>query len=367
MAVSFDLADVSRAIGRPVSTYDVEAIDPHLWIHSVTGGVYRVHGEGFSIVVKVVRHGTDGTPDGLWLAGAEPTHRNYWKREWLAFDSRLLDALPGRLRAPRRLLTTEVSADECWIWMEDVRGRHGKTLELDDYSTIAFALGTTQGAYAAGSAAMPDDEWLSRNWLQGWVDACARMVSSVDDDTLWGDERLRPLDELRPRIRALWQERSRLLEISESAPPTLVHWDFWPSNLHVGDDGDLVAIDWSQVGIGTVAQDLDQITLDTVWMQIRPDESLDELERRILPHYAAGLRAAGLDVDEGQLRQWYAASAGARYPWMAGGQATVLANPENVAAQERRFGTRYDRVLAGKIRVIEQSVRLGEWALESDR
>ena len=101
------------------------------------------------------------------MSGADPSHRNYWKREWLAFDSGLLDALPGRLRAPRTLLTTQPSDDECWIWMADVVGRHGAALELDDYATIAYDLGTTQGAFAAGE--LPRHEWLSRRWLRSWM------------------------------------------------------------------------------------------------------------------------------------------------------------------------------------------------------
>src|SRR3954447_9053486 len=165
MTLDLDPADLSRAVGRPVTTYDVQPIDPHLRIHSVTGGVYRVSGDGFSLVVKVVRHGTGATRVGLWGADSAETGRNYWKREWLAFDSGLLASLPGGLRAPRRLLTTEHGDAECWVWMEDVRGRHGRSLLLDDYGSIAEALGSTQGAYAAGAAPLPDDEWLSRSWL----------------------------------------------------------------------------------------------------------------------------------------------------------------------------------------------------------
>jgi hypothetical protein len=68
MSLSLDLADLSRAVGRTVSTYDVEAIDPHLRIHSVTGGVYRVRGGGFSLVVKIVRHGGGQlTLDTVWM------------------------------------------------------------------------------------------------------------------------------------------------------------------------------------------------------------------------------------------------------------------------------------------------------------
>jgi hypothetical protein len=365
MMLDLDPADLSRAVGRPVATYDVEAIDPHLRIHSVTGGVYRVSGDGFSLVIKVVRHGVDATPDGLWGSGADPGHRNYWKREWLAFDSGLLTSLPGRLRAPRCLLTTQHDDAECWVWMEDVRGRHGRTLLLDDYALIAEALGSTQGTYAVGGTELPDDEWLSRSWLRGWVTTCTPLVGVLDDDERWSDKRLLLLRQMRPRILALWAERERLLAISESAPMTVTHWDFWPSNVYVSDSRDCVAIDWSQVGIGAIAQDLDQLTLDTLWQQVRPDESIDRLEHLVLDGYLRGLHDSGLDVSATELRRWYASSAAVRFAWMAGGQPDLLADITRVRAQEQRYGRTYDAILATKSRAIERAVSLGEWTLES--
>src|SRR2546423_9279501 len=107
MTLDLDPDDLSRAVGRPVATYDVVPIDPHLRLHSVTGGVYRVTGDGFSLVVKVVRHGEDATPDGLWGSGADPGHRNYWKREWPPLGSGRPASPPRGLRAPRRLPTSE--------------------------------------------------------------------------------------------------------------------------------------------------------------------------------------------------------------------------------------------------------------------
>jgi hypothetical protein len=365
MTLDLDPDDLSRAVGRPVATYDVVPIDPHLRLHSVTGGVYRVTGDGFSLVVKVVRHGEDATPDGLWGSGADPGHRNYWKREWLAFDSGLLASLPGGLRAPRRLLTTEHGEAECWVWMEDVRGRHGRSLLLDDYGSIAEALGSTQGAYASGGAPLPDDEWLSRSWLRSWVTICSPLVEVLDDDGRWAAERLVVLRGMRSRILALWDQRERLLAISESAPATLTHWDFWPSNVYVANTADCVAIDWSQVGIGAVAQDLDQLTLDTLWQQVRPDESIDRLEKLVLDGYLRGLGASHLDVGAAELRRWYAASAAVRFAWMAGGQADLLADADRVRAQEQRYGRTYDAILTTKTRAIEHAVTLGEWALES--
>ena len=363
--LDLDLDELSRAVGRRVTSYGVEAIDPHLRIHSVTGGVYRVRGDGFSLVVKIVRHGSGATRDGLWGADAEESGRNYWKREWLAFDSGLLAGLPGRLRAPRALLTTEPSETECWIWMEDVPGRHGHTLRLEDYATIAHALGTTQGAYASGETPLPDQQWLSRDWLQGWVDACAHFIDTVDDDSRWGNRLLDAIRPLRPRVAALWTARAELMSLTTSAPLTITHWDFWPSNLHVSDEGDVVAIDWSQVGVSGVTHDLDQLTLDTVWMLVRPDEHLDALERQVLPHYLAGLRESGFDVSEAELRQWYAAAAALRYTWLAGGQPDVVDDPDVRRMQERRFGVDVETLTSARQRVIARAVALGEWALES--
>jgi hypothetical protein len=365
VTLAIDLGDLARALGRQVSSYDVEPIDPHLRFHSVTGGVHRVRAGDDTLVVKIVRHGVDDDPGDLWVAGDEASHRNYWKREWLAFDSGLLGHLPGRLRAPRTLLTTQPDDTECWIWMEDVRGRTGARLTLDDYAAVAFDLGTTQGAFAVGRAALPDDEWLSRRWLRGWTDACSRLVDALAADDALRDERVASLRPLRDRVLGLWQRREELLAIVDDAPNTLVHCDFWPTNVYAGDDGTTIAVDWSQVGIGGIAQDLDQITLDTVWMQVRPDESLDVLEQQILPAYAAGLRDSGFDTDPDELRRWYAAAAAAHYSWMAGMQVVRAGQPEQVLAHESRFGRTFADLVADRARVIERAVELGEWAIES--
>lgn len=360
--LALDQDDLQRAFGRPVSSYEIEAIDPHLRIHSVTGGVYRVRSGDDSLVVKIVRHGTDATPDQLWQSGADVSHRNYWKREWLGFDSGLLASLPGRLRAPRPALTVEHADGDCWIWMEDVSGRTGSSLRLDDYAAIARALGSTQGAFASGAVALPNQPWLSRDWLSGWVDLCASFVAATRDDTRWTDKRLDALRPLRSRLLALWSRRDELLAIAAEAPQTLGHWDFWPANIIVTDE-DVVAIDWSQLGIGAVCHDLDQLTLDTVWMQVRPDESLDVLDNIVLTSYAEGLRDAGLTVPLDTIWRWYSAAAALRYAWLAGGQVDLLADPERVKSQEARYGREIAAVTATKATAASHALDLGEQVL----
>jgi hypothetical protein len=364
--VQVDPDELARVFGSREASYTVEPIDPELRIHSVTGGVYRIRADGRSVVLKVVRHGTGATPDGLWGADAEATGRNYWKREWLAFDRGLLDRLPGRLRAPRTMLTTERGQDECHIWMEDVAGRTGAAIDVEDLRAVARALGTTQGAYAAGAAALPDEPWLSRDWLRGWVEVCrASFVPALVTDDGWDDERVAPMRELRPRAAALWERHGDLLRLIESAPPTLSHWDLWPSNAFVNDASDVVAIDWSQVGIGGVGHDLDQLTLDPIWTHLRPDESIDALETAVLDGYVDGLREAGYDADRRQVSWWYAACAASRYAWLAGGPPQVVTEPATVADHERRLGRPFAAIVATKARVVRRAVELGEWALRS--
>jgi hypothetical protein len=372
--VDLDPADLERVFGRPVDGYTAEPIDPHLRLHSVTGGVYRVRptdpGLGVqSAVLKIVRHGDGATADGLWGADAEVGARNYWKREWLAFDTGLLDDLPGWLRAPRTLLTTERGDDECWIWMADVAGRTGPAFRTTDVYAAARALGSTQGAYAAGTAPLPDAPWLSRGWLRGWVDVCrTSFVPALYDDAGWDDPRIAPMRPLRPRVAALWERHDDLLRLAESAPDTLVHWDFWPNNVFVDGDGDaaeVVAIDWSQVGISGLTHDLDQLALDPVWMQVLPDASLDDLETAALDGYLAGLRETGCDIAAEQVRQWYAATAAARYAWLAAGQTALVADAGAIASQESRLGRPFAEIAVEKARVVARAVELGEWALAS--
>src|SRR5205807_1282632 len=86
----------------------------------------------------------------------------------------------------------------------------GSAVTLDDYRTIGYDLGTTQGAYAAGAATLPADEWLSRDWLRGWIGACARFLDVLREDDALNDARLAPLRPLRDRVLALWAARGRV-------------------------------------------------------------------------------------------------------------------------------------------------------------
>jgi thiamine kinase-like enzyme len=189
------------------------------------------------------------------------------------------------------------------------------------------------------------------------------VIDLVDDEAAWINPDLAPLSALRPRLREVWSAREDLLAIVETAPQTVVHLDFWPMNLIAADDGTTVAVDWSQVGIGAVAQDIDQLVLDPVWMRVIPDAATDDLESHVVSGYVSGLRTSGFDVNPDEVRRWYAAAAGIHYAPMLGLIAQSAGEPATVALQEARWGVPLAEIVAGRARVVEHALRLGEQVL----
>jgi hypothetical protein len=347
-------------------TFTSVPVDPALRLHAVTAGVLRVRGSAdgadFSLIVKQT-HSAPADPSALWGSGADEAHQHYWKREWLAYASGLLGGLPGRLRAPRLLLATEPAEGVAWFWLADVVGLPGAQWGTAQYARAAHDLGTMQGAFATGRPPLPAHPWLSRGWLADWVGAAVRSWRLVDDDAAWQDDRLECLSALRPRARDVWAVRGRLLAIVDGAPRTLVHLDFWPNNLIAAADASTVAIDWSSVGHGGLGQDLDQITLDPVWMQVLPGADLAVLEDTVLVAYASGVRAGGHDATDADLRRWYAAAAGLRYTSMLAAQAEIAAAPDRVEGLEQRWGRPFAAITADRARVITLAITLAEEAL----
>ena len=79
-------------------------------------------------------------PDGTAVTRnmAEDTHHfDYWQREALITQSKLLDSLPAGLRAPRSLGVTHVSRCETWLWWKYLptdRDWFGCDCHLNEYS-----------------------------------------------------------------------------------------------------------------------------------------------------------------------------------------------------------------------------------------
>lgn len=84
-------------------------------------GVFRVEG--------IARRDGDLLPWSLILKALatsdapsvrDPASWNYWKREALAFQSGLLEDLPGSLSAPHCYAVQELDEVQVWLWLEDI-------------------------------------------------------------------------------------------------------------------------------------------------------------------------------------------------------------------------------------------------------
>ena len=126
----------------------------------------------FSVVVKVVRTRRRRRPGrSCGWPGADPSHRNYWKREWLAFSlgaarhpARRAAGAAHLARPPSRPRT---SAGSGWRTSRDAGRRSGS-------STTTTARRSTwrppRRRTRAGAACCRARPWLLAQWLRGWVD-----------------------------------------------------------------------------------------------------------------------------------------------------------------------------------------------------
>ena len=161
---------VRAALGATAELVDwrMKAINPGMG--SATGAMYRVTGSAlvdrqavpWSSILKVMSL----TASNFNPASREVDHPLYWEREALAYQSGLLEDLPGWLTAPRCLAVTRRPGDALWLWLDEARDRYGPRWPLDQYASAARCLGRFNGAYLAGRR-LPAYPWLcgAQIWL----------------------------------------------------------------------------------------------------------------------------------------------------------------------------------------------------------
>ena len=314
---------VRAALGTAAELIDWrgEAIKPG-W-GSATGAMYRVTGDAlvnrqatpWSSILKVLSL----TASSFNPASDDVDHPLYWEREALAYQSGLLEDLPGGLTAPRCLAVTRRPGDVLWLWLEEARERYGPCWPLDQYASAARCLGRFNGAYLAGRP-MPAYPWLcGPASLRGMLEHFGGTQEVLYDPRTWEQPLIRRV--LPPwaadGLRRLWADRAPLLDALERLPLTLCHKDAWRRNMFapVGTNGAdaLVMIDWAYVGRGEIGLDAgDLFAASYSLFGVEPCEPR-ELDRVVFEQYLDGLRAAGWDGDRRTARFGYAAYAALKY------------------------------------------------------
>lgn len=282
-------------------------------VASATAGVWRVHGDAWSLVVKRLRFSDNG--DDRWKAGVDPDHWFYWRREALAYESGILNELTGGIRAPLCYGVFVREDGSIDVWLEDVSGTPAADWDASRFAQAAEQLGGAQGTIT--QVGQPAEPWLSRHWLRQYLAIRRDDGDILWDDSAWDHPIVRASLPRRnaDRSRALWNGLSGYLGRVEALPRTLCHFDVHPDNLYAAGD-ETVLIDWAFVGIGGLGEDIGALVPDLITDFHFPPTELPGLFALMAQSYASGLRSAGIKITDDEVRRMVAVTAVAKYAWI---------------------------------------------------
>jgi hypothetical protein len=323
--INLQLQSIDEAVLTPLvqrCLHREKAIILHWQVQPLTGGVeiesslHRFTGEAksggktlpWSLVLKIIQSPAGSTGDPLAF--------RYWKREALAYQSGVLNDLPGGITAPECFSTEEKPDGAYWIWMKEVKDEIGDPWLLEQYGVAARCLGRFNGAYLMGRP-LPDGPWVTRHWLRSYLDYAApevdRMINSMDHPLL-----RRSLPGITKEfIHQVWNERQEILDMLDHFPQTFCHQDAFRRNLffrHTPDkQPQVVAVDWSYTGLAPVGAELAAFVWASIYFGAVPGQDAFRLEQIALDGYMDGLKEAGWQGDPDMVRFSYAATEYWRY------------------------------------------------------
>ncbi|MCW2642638.1 MAG: hypothetical protein JWP76_4944 [Dactylosporangium sp.] len=300
----------------PPSLGTVETSEPltHNSGNAATGGIWRVQGSAGTAVRKVFRPPADppvGRP--AWQTSDEPTHWNYWRREYLAYTTGFAAAAyEGTGIVTPALLGAAPRPDgSVELWLAEATGVAGTSWTPDRLAAFAHQLGCGQARW---TDRVPDQPWLSRRWLAQYL---ADRRPWIADPVPWEHPAAEAWSDLvRHRMRPLWEHRGELVAIAQAAPRTLCHLDVWPMNL-IADGARTVLLDWAFVGEGALGEDIANLIVDSVADGFIDAALLPAIAEQTTQAYLDGLRDGGWRGSPQSVRRAIAASGAAKYAWMA--------------------------------------------------
>ena len=226
----------------------------------------------------------------------------YWKREYEVYRAGILLDLPDDCFVTPRIFGTEDFGEYCWIWMEDVYDLK-QAWNLADYHEIARRMGRFNGAWLAGRA-LPQHNWLARNWHSAIVPALADTFDQLDRLLEYPLARDTLPMESREEIETIWRERDAYRDALTQLPQTFCHNDAFRRNvLHRTDD--IVLLDWALAGCGAIGEDLVSLVAVSLYYDgFSPDHGA-RTDAAVFTGYIKGLREAGWDGEERLARIGY--------------------------------------------------------------
>jgi aminoglycoside phosphotransferase (APT) family kinase protein len=146
------------------------------------------------------------------------------------------------------------SAGHHWLFLERVNGTPlNQVGDRDTWSAAARWLGhfhnATPAPPAAGDPLLKHDQEYHRRWLMRALAAAHKEAQSTP----------RPRDDARERLarlRALIPAHEHAIDQALAADPSLIHGEFYPSNVLVSAAGAVHPVDWEMASLGPPLLDL---------------------------------------------------------------------------------------------------------------
>jgi hypothetical protein len=284
----------------------------------------------WSLILKIIQ------PDH---EGDNPTSLRYWKREALAYQSGLLDNLPGKIRAPRCYEVIEHPERDIWLWLEEVADVIKGKWSLDQYGMVARHVGEFNGIFFENTSAF-SHPWMIKNQLRVWLGkeapilppevlAHPRVTHFMPNDVYeW--------------MQGVWSEHTTWLDILEHQPQTLSHLDVFRRNAFARYDsqGDLqtVLIDWAFVGSATPGEEIAPLVAGSLNFLEFDSAQTHQLDQTVFDGYLEGLRSAGWCGDPRLVRFAYAVGSVLKFSVGVYGVAFMVADENQQPILEQMFG-----------------------------
>jgi hypothetical protein len=287
----------------------------HGLANAATNGIWRVRGTAGSAVLKVARLPTAADPPKAWRTSDDPAHWNYWRREALAYETGLAATVyaDAGITAPALIQTRTRADGGVEVWLADVGGRGGFDWPVTRLARFAYELGAAQARWADR---VPKTLWLSRRWLAQYLSEGVGPTVAINAAD-WDHPSVAGWPQpVRRHLRQLWEDRDRMVAVTEAAERTLCHLDVWPANL-VDEAGTSVLLDWSFTGPGALGEDTANLILDSFTDGLMDVALLPELAESATSGYINGLRDGGWSGAADSVRTAIAACGAAKYSWFA--------------------------------------------------
>ncbi|HWG84916.1 MAG TPA: phosphotransferase [Deinococcales bacterium] len=290
----------------------------------VSGSTTR--GREWSAAVKVFKkQQPEQDPGAMW----------FWRREPEAYQSGLLSALPGPVRAPR-FYGLDDREDRLWLWTEHVVETAPSTWTLDEYGLAARELGRFNAACLTGTP-LPEYQWLLKDFTRQW--SLALGVERGEKLHPWENDLVLSAfpASARERIAGLAAERESFYSVMRELPQVFAHGDYHRRNLLIRD-GQVVAVDWALCGPMPVGGELHALVGASCFMREWDARRIRELEDVTFEAYLAGLRERGWEGDWRLVRLGYAVSLGLHFGMTADTLTVLWCAPERAEFATHLFG-----------------------------